>query len=239
MDPGVPLAFAAGVLSFTSPCCLPLLPGYLGFVSGLPMAGEVDRQWPRTLLGAGLFVLGFALVFTALGASASLLGGLVLQHRAVLLRFSGALVLVMGASMLAGTYIPFLVRERRFDLARMRRGPAGAFPLGMAFAVGWTPCVGPVLAGVLTYAAATGSLGKGTGLLLAYSLGLGLPFIAVALLYGRATRSCGWLRRHGGLVTRLGGGILVAMGVLLMTGGWTALFAPLLRWYARLDWPPI
>lgn len=239
MDPNAPLAFAAGVVAFSSPCCLPLLPGYLAFVSDLSThRGEAGNKG-RVLLGSTLFVLGFSVVFTALGATASLLGSFLLDNRQVFFRVSGALLVAMGLAMLVGAQIPFLSRMLRSDLSRMKRGPVGAFPLGMAFAFGWTPCVGPVLAGLLTYAGATGSLVDGAGLLFVYSLGLGLPFIGAAVLYNRATVSFSWLRRHGGLINRAGGVILIAMGVLLFSGSWTALFAPILRWYARFGWPPI
>ncbi len=227
------------MLSFSSPCCLPLLPGYFGFLSGLSDEhdGELGRR--RTLIGASLFVLGFVVVFTTLGASASLLGSFLQDHREATYQISGVFVVAMGASMLIGANLPFLSRGARIDLSTMRRGPAGAFPLGMAFAFGWTPCVGPVLAALLAYAGATGSLAQGASLLFVYALGLGVPFIGAALLYRRAAGSFGWLRRHGLAITRAGGAVLVAMGILLLTGGWTALFAPILRWYAKLGWPPI
>ena len=239
MDPGAPLAFAAGVLAFTSPCCLPLLPGYLAFVSGL--AGEDDGRdgLRRTLIGASLFVLGFAAVFTALGASASVLGGFLLENRDVILKVCGAFLAVMGLSMLIGANIPLLSRGLQMDVRGLRRGPAGAFPLGMAFAFSWTPCIGPVLAGLLTYAGASGSLAVGAGLLFVYSLGLGVAFMATAVLYRRASRSFSWLRRHGSAISRSAGVVLIAMGVLLVVGGWQELFAPVLRWYGRLGWPPI
>lgn len=178
-------------------------------------------------------------MFTTLGASASVLGSFLRDHRQVTYQVSGVLVVVMGIAMLVGAEIPFLSRGSRMDLSKMRRGPAGAFPLGMAFAFGWTPCVGPVLAGLLVYAGATGSMAAGAGLLFVYSLGLGIPFILVALLYHRAGASFGWLRRHSVGITRAGGVILVVMGILLFTGGWNTLFAPVLRWYAKLGWPPI
>lgn len=227
------------MLAFSSPCCLPLLPGYLGFVSGLGGEEDGPSAHRRTVVGASLFVAGFVVVFTALGASASLLGSFLQDHREATYQVSGLFVIVMGLTMLAGATVPLVSRGARIDVSKMRRGPAGAFPLGMAFAFGWTPCVGPVLAGLLVYAGATGSLATGAGLLFVYALGLGIPFILVALLYRRTATSFGWLRRHSVAITRSGGAILVVMGVLLFTGGWTTLFAPILRWYAKLGWPPI
>lgn len=165
------------MLAFSSPCCLPLLPGYFGFLSGL--SGEDDGKLGRrrTLIGASLFVLGFVVVFTTLGASASLLGTFLRDHRQATYQVSGLFVVAMGVSMLMGARVPFLSRGARIDFSRMRRRPAGAFPLGMAFAFGWTPCVGPVLAALLVYAGATGSLVQGASLLFVYALGLGIPFI--------------------------------------------------------------
>lgn len=227
------------MLSFTSPCCLPLLPGYLGFVSGLTTEEAETTSRKRTLLGAVLFVIGFAIVFTSLGASASVLGNFLLRNRIWLWKVSGVFLLVMGTLIVLRGGLPFLNREVRTDMGKMQRGPVGALPLGMAFAFGWTPCVGPVLAGLLTYAGASGSLAKGAGLLFVYSLGLGVPFIASAFFYGKASLSFRWLRRHGATVSRAGGVVLAVMGVLLITGGWTSLFAPILRWYSRLGWPPI
>lgn len=181
MEPGLLLSFAAGMLSFTSPCCLPLLPGYLGFVSGLTTEEAETTSRKRTLLGAVLFVIGFAIVFTSLGASASVLGNFLLRNRIWLWKVSGVFLLVMGTLIVLRGGLPFLNREVRTDMGKMQRGPVGALPLGMAFAFGWTPCVGPVLAGLLTYAGASGSLAKGAGLLFVYSLGLGVPLHRIGL----------------------------------------------------------
>jgi cytochrome c-type biogenesis protein len=147
------LALVAGVISVTSPCCIPLLPGYLSYISGVSAGTEGHRG--RVLAASSLFVLGFASIFTALGASASLAGALLLGALPVLLRVAGVFVIVMGLAMLGIVRIPFLYREKRFDMSRVPRGPLGAFPLGMAFAIGWTPCIGPILATILTAAAAT------------------------------------------------------------------------------------
>ena len=173
MDPNAPIAFAAGLVAFSSPCCLPLLPGCLAFISDLSADIHESESRRRVFIGASLFVLGFSVVFTALGATASLLGSFLLDNRQLFFRVSGVFLVAMGLAMLVGAQIPFRSRMARSDLSRMRRGPVGAFPLGMAFAFGWTPCVGPVLAGLLTYAGATGSLIDGAGLLFVYSLGFG------------------------------------------------------------------
>lgn len=232
-----PIAFLAGIIAITSPCCVPLIPGYLSYISGVTTGSRKDRR--RILGAASLFVLGFASIFTALGASASLLGSMVLGSLPVLLKVSGAFVILMGLAMLGVLRIPFLHREKRLDMRRIRSGPAGAFPMGMAFAFGWTPCIGPILAAILTTAAVTQSAGTGTGLLAVYSLGMGIPFLLMALGYSRAERSFSWLKRHAPKLERVGGGLLVAMGVLIITGYWTRLFAPLIRLFAKSGWPPI
>lgn len=234
------LAFVAGVVSFTSPCCLPLMPGYVSYVSG--MTGEASGAVltrPRVLSASLLFVLGFASVFTLLGASASALGGVLLANRQAFTSIAGAVVIVMGLAAMGAVRIPLLSREKRLDLRRIRAGPVGAVPLGMAFAIGWTPCIGPVLTGILAAAAATRTAWTGAALLFVYSLGLGVPFVLLAIGFARAGRVFGWLRRRGRAIERIGGGILIVMGILMMTGQWTRLFTPLIRWFARNQWPPI
>ncbi len=216
------------------------MPGYVSYVSGVA-GGEVGTvQVRRRVVGAAaLFVLGFATVFTVLGASASLLGSFLLANRPVLVKVAGGVIILMGLAALGLVRIPFLYREARADLTRIRPGPLGAVPLGMAFAVGWTPCIGPVLAGILTAAAATGTVWSGASLLFVYSLGLGIPFMLLALGYLRAGRAFTWLRRHGRGIEVAGGALLVVMGLLMITGHWLRLFTPLLRWFARTGWPPI
>lgn len=236
----VALAFVAGVISFTSPCCLPLMPGYVAYVSGTAhgATGTVAVR-RRVLVSSGLFVLGFAAVFTIMGAGASAVGPLIVRNRFWLERIGGALVLFMGLVMLGVVRIPFLLREARLDLRRIRPGPAGAAPLGAAFAIGWTPCVGPVLASILAVAATTGTGWTGAGLLFVYSLGLGLPFLLLAWGHARASTALGWFRRHGRKIELVGGMLLVSMGALMIAGQWTRLFVPLIRWFARNEWPPI
>lgn len=231
------LAFVAGVISITSPCCLPLIPGYVSYISGVAATEEGDRR--RVMGAAMLFIAGFALIFTLLGAAASIFGDFLLERLPLLIKISGAFVLLMGLAMLGIVRIPFLYREARFDLAKIRRGPAGAMPLGMAFAFGWTPCVGPVLGAILTAAAATQTVWKGTALLLVYSLGMGIPFLLLAFGSSGANRVVGFLRRRARGVERLGGVLLLTMGALLITGYWQQMFTPLIRWFSQRGWPPI
>jgi cytochrome c-type biogenesis protein len=232
-----PLALVAGIISISSPCCLPLIPGYLSYVSGVSSGSEGNR-W-RVLGASLLFVLGFASIFTTLGVSASVAGALLLGALPVLVKVAGVFVIVMGLAMLGMLRIPFLYREKRFNLSRIRSGPAGAFPLGMAFAFGWTPCIGPILAAILGAAAVTQTAAQGAALLAIYSLGMGIPFMLIALGYSRAGRTIGFLKRHAMKIEKAGGALLVLMGTLLITGYWTTLFVPLLRLFSRSGWPPI
>jgi len=234
------MAVVAGVVSFSSPCCLPLIPGYLSYVSALPVS-ELGRREARavTLRASLLFVAGFTVVFSLLGASAALVGPVLLRRLPLIVRASGVLIIVMGLAMAGLVRIPVLSRERRVDLARLPAGPKGAFFMGTAFAAGWTPCIGPILATILTTAASTGTAPWGAVLLALYSLGLGLPFIALGLGFQRARGSLAWLRRHGRGIEVVGGAVMVAVGILFVTGAWRSFFVPLQRSFARLGWPPI
>lgn len=219
---GPALAFAAGVVSCASPCVLPLLPGYLSFISG---TGEEDR---RPLLPMLLFVLGFALVFTSLGAFSSVF--VPVLRSPVATRVAGLLVAGVGVLMVLYAIrvgSPALFAERRPFLARVRPGPVSALPLGMAFAAGWTPCIGPVLAGILGLAVAQGGGAWGAVLLFAYSLGLGLPFVLIGLGVRRLTGALAFVRRNYHWFAGTGGAILVAIGVLLATDLWVPLLSRL------------
>ena len=234
----VAIAFGAGVISITSPCCLPLLPGYLGYISGAAPAGDPARS-RRPLLAAALFVAGFTLVFTALGATASALGQLLLLNRYGLSQIAGGFILAMGLAIVLSYRVGWLSRGGDWSQPWAHGQLWAAAPLGAAFAVTWTPCIGPVLAGILTLAGSTGEVSQGVLLLLVYSLGLGLPFIGLAFSVERVR---GWLRRvaRGTAALHLASGaMLVVMGVLLLTNQWLPLMAPLLRLYAKAQWPPV
>ena len=233
-------ALVAGMVSFSSPCCLPLMPGYLSYVSALPVADLGEREARRvTLRAALLFVAGFTTIFTLLGLGASALGSALIRNQDTVTRWFGVVIIVLGLSTLGVLRLPFLQRERRLDLARVPRGPAWAFPLGMGFAAGWAPCIGPVLATILATASVAGTAMWGGVLLALYSAGLGIPFVLLALGYHRAGRSMAFLRRHGAAIERIGGALLIVVGVLFITGRWQEMFRPLQRWFAGLGWPPI
>jgi len=228
-------AFLAGLVSFSSPCCLPLLPGYLAYLGG---AGPASPR--RTMAAAGLFVVGFGATFTALGASASWLGAGLLANQPALLRAAGLLVAAMGLATMLGAGIPGLGGERRLvALHRVPRGPGFAAPLGAAFALGWTPCVGPVLAGLLATAAASRTAAAGAGLLAVYAAGLAVPFLLLAWGAARGRAGVGLLRRHHQTLARVGGAMLVAVGLAMAAGAWTRVFAPLVRLFVGSGWPPI
>ena len=234
------LALVAGVVSFTAPCTLPLLPGYVSYVSGLEgSAGHRNGARSGVGLGPWLFVAGFAVTFTMLGATASALGFLLASNARVVDAIAGAIVAVMGLVLLGVFRMPWLQREWRLPLHRIARGPGGALPLGVAFALGWTPCIGPVLAGILTTAATRTSVAEGAFLLFVYAFGLGLPFLWLARQVRKGRDRLGWLRRNARRLEIIGGLVLVSMGVALATGAWTVLMSRMLSWYAEFGWPPI
>ena len=233
-------AIVAGIISFTSPCALPLVPSYLSYVSGLPVSELSDGQARRLVVrSTATFVAGFTAVFTALGASSTLFGSLLIRHLPTIMRVSGVVIIIFGLSMTGFFRIPILSRERRLDLTKISRGPLGAFPLGMAFAFGWTPCIGPILASILAVASTSHTMAWGAILLALYSLGLGVPFLVLALGIGTARRSLNFLSRHGRAIEIGGGLLLVAVGVLFVAGLWKGLFIPLQDRFARLGWPPV
>lgn len=230
----LPIAIAAGLLSFFTPCSLPLVPGYLSYVAGMAgtesaVAHELGRGAPvrrsRTVLGAALFVLGFSAVFTSYGVAFGSLGSLLLAHQETIWRVAGGFTIVLGLLFAGGAYrLPLLGRTVRPRMTP-RLGLVGAPVLGAVFAVGWTPCIGPALAAVLTLATTSATAGRGAALSLAYALGLGLPFLLAAVSLTRATRVFAWVRRRSLWITRGGGALLVVVGVLQVSGVWSQLVA--------------
>ena len=217
----LPVAFLAGLVSFLSPCVLPLIPAYLSFLTGLTTVELADdeRDLASVLVPALMFVLGFSIVFVGLGATASVLGQFLTQYRAIAEKLAGVVVILFGTLMLGIIKVPWLYGEARADMSKTRSfGRGAALVMGMAFAAGWTPCVGPILASILGIASMTGSAVKGAVLLLFYSAGLGVPFILVALLFGRAKPVLSWLNRHSLVINRAAGVILIAVGVLIFSG---------------------
>ena len=214
------VAFAAGVVAFLSPCVLPLAPGYLSYVTGLTGAELADPKGNRgrVLLGSSLFVLGFTLLFVSYGLALGGIGAVLLQYQGIINRVLGVLVVIMGLAFMG--VLPGFEREWRLHRAPSW-GVAGAPLLGLAFGLGWTPCIGPTLTAVQTLAFTEASAVRGAVLSLAYGLGLGVPFILLALLFVRAGRAVAWIRRHSLWVMRIGGAMLVLIGILLFTGLWT------------------
>ncbi len=221
-------AFTAGLLSFLSPCVLPLVPAYLSFLSGASVQDLRSGASRVGLLSHGFrralgFVAGFSLVFVALGASATWLGQWLLARLPVLTKVAGLAVIIVGLHLTGLIRIRALYRERRWQVQSRRTGIGTALLIGVAFAFGWTPCIGPILAGILAYASTQETLGQGVRLLLIYSLGLAVPFLGTALAVDRAL---GWLdrfKRYLHWVEVASGALLIFVGVLLITGGFTRL----------------
>ena len=213
----MPIAFAAGILAFLSPCVLPLAPGYLSYITGLTGAELTQGRKGRVLLGSSLFVLGFSVVFVSYGALFGGFGSLLLEYSDWINRVLGVLVVVMGLAFMG--LVPGLQREYRFHHIP-RWGIAGAPILGVVFGIGWTPCIGPTLAAVQSLAFTEASAARGALLSLVYSLGLGLPFILLGLFFSRTARALNFLRKHNLAIMRIGGILLVIVGVLLITGAW-------------------
>jgi cytochrome c-type biogenesis protein len=222
-DIGFGAAFLAGLLSFVSPCVLPIVPPYLAYLAGVSFSdlqsAEMERERARRIIiSAVAFVLGFSTVFVALGATASFVGQAIAQYFDMLSIIAGIIIVIMGLHFLGVFRIALLYREARVDVRKKPAGVVGAYVMGLAFAFGWTPCVGPVLAAILFIAGSEDTALRGAGLLAVYSLGIGLPFLLAAVF---ASRFIGWanrFKRHMGTVEKAMGALLVLTGILFITG---------------------
>ena len=217
------VAFLAGLLSFLSPCVLPLVPSYLSYVTGMSGVAELRSRRHLALLHATLFVVGFSLIFIALGATATAFGRLLNAYQHWLERVGGALIVVFGLYTVGALKIGLLSREARIQLGDKPLGYLGSVLAGMAFGAGWTPCIGPILGSILLYTSSQADFGRGLSLLLAYSLGLAIPFLVAA---GALEAFLGWFqrfRKYIGWVERIAGALLVVVGVMMMFGLFTLL----------------
>jgi cytochrome c-type biogenesis protein len=222
VTPSFTIAFLAGLLSFLSPCVLPLIPSYVGFLTGLTFE-ELEVRRGTAFLHALWFVAGFSLVFVALGATASALGVVLLHSQVWIGRVGGVIVIVFGLYLLGVLRPAFLMRERRVELARKPLGYAGSAVVGITFGAAWTPCIGPILGAILTMAAAQASLAHGAGLLAAYALGLAVPFLVAAVALDRFLVWFQKFRPYIVWVERVAGVLLIVLGLLLVTDRFTLL----------------
>ncbi len=224
----LPIAVLGGLVSFFSPCVLPLVPGYLSYVTGVSGSDLAEARRGRMVAGASLFVLGFTAVFVSGGALFGYFGSTLQEHREVISRVLGVLMILLGGFFMG--MLPWLT-QREFRLhKRPVTGLAGAPVLGVLFGVGWTPCIGPTLSAVQVLAADQASAGRGAILTVAYCLGLGLPFVLAAVAFRKALGAFGWVKRHYVWVMRTGGIMMVATGLLLVTGVWDSLVQDMQVW---------
>lgn len=219
---GILIAFTAGLLSFLSPCVLPLIPSYVTFITGLSLE-DVQKARRTTLVHSLLFILGFTLIFLALGATATVLGRVLLTQREWISRIGGAIIIVFGLYMLGAFNVGLLSTERRVHLADKPMGYLGTVLVGIAFGAGWTPCIGPILGSILIYTSSSADLSRGLLLLLCYSLGLAVPFLASALLVERFFGFFSAMRSRLVWVSRIAGVLMIAVGILLVTDYFTIL----------------
>ncbi|GAA3839855.1 cytochrome c biogenesis CcdA family protein [Streptomyces chiangmaiensis] len=224
----LPIALLGGLVSFFSPCVLPLVPGYLSYVTGVTGTDLADARRGRMVAGASLFVLGFTAVFVSGGALFGFFGQTLQEHRDVLSKSLGVLMILMGVFFMG--LMPWLTqREFRFH-KRPAAGLLGAPFLGALFGIGWTPCIGPTLASVQALALNQASAGRGAILTIAYCLGLGVPFVVAAVAFRKALGAFGWVKRHYAWVMRIGGGMMMATGLLLLTGVWDGIVQDMQGW---------
>jgi cytochrome c-type biogenesis protein len=231
---GVFAALAAGLVSFLSPCVLPLVPGYLSAVSGVSASELDDADWRRVLGPSLLFVASFSTIFIILGLTATGLGSLVQEHKQLLTKVSAALIVAMGVLFVLSLFVTRLNREWHVDALLERTGKGGPIVAGAAFAIAWTPCIGPTLGAILSAAALSNSAGRGAFLLAVYSAGLAIPFLLTAIAFSRMTTAFAVVKRHYQAIVAAGGLVLIAMGILIWTNQLTVLNSEAQSWLSGL-----
>jgi cytochrome c-type biogenesis protein len=229
-------AFAAGLISFLSPCVLPLVPGYISIISGFSLDQLKDEQQKSALrrallINSVMFIIGFSITFMAEGASASWIGGVIASRMRLLYRLAGLIIIVFGVHLLGIVKINFLYQDKRFHNVAKPRGAVGALVLGLAFAFGWTPCIGPILAGILTMASTKETVSQGVLLLAVYSMGLGIPFLLTSLGLNQFLAFYGRFKRHFRAVEMASGALVIAVGVLILTNN----LSRLAGWFSFLN----
>ncbi|WP_405617588.1 cytochrome c biogenesis CcdA family protein [Streptomyces sp. NBC_00076] len=224
----LPIALLGGLVSFFSPCVLPLVPGYLSYVTGVTGTDLAEARRGRMVAGSSLFVLGFTAVFVSSGALFGYFGETLQEYKDVTSKVLGVLMILMGVFFMG--LMPWMTqREFRFH-QRPSTGLIGAPVVGALFGIGWTPCIGPTLASVLTLSSQQGSAGRGAILTVAYCLGLGIPFVLAAVAFRKALGAFGWVKRHYVWVMRVGGGMMIVTGLLLLTGAWDSIVQEMQTW---------
>ncbi|MDI6803463.1 MAG: cytochrome c biogenesis protein CcdA [Bacteroidota bacterium] len=231
---GIFTAFLFGLLSFASPCVLPIIPGYLSFISGLSLdqmqSGNKKENMKKILTNSVFFVLGFSTVFIALGASATFIGQFLLSNLDIAGKIAGVFLILLGIHLTGIFKLKFLQFEKRIHTNKKSFGVIGSFLVGLAFAFGWTPCIGPILAGILTIASQQETVYQGIGLLTAYSLGLGIPFLIAALSINAFFSVFHKVKRYFRVIEIVSGGLLVLVGILMVTGSLAVIASYLTRW---------
>ena len=237
---GILTAFVFGLLSFVSPCVLPIVPGYLSFISGVSfdeMSSDANRSAVRKkiLLNSVFFILGFSIVFISLGASATFIGKFLHEKINIISKIAGVIIIIFGIHMIGIYRIPFLNYEKRFQTEGKKLGLLGATIVGLAFAFGWTPCIGPILAAILAIASQQDTIGKGVILLSSYSLGLGIPFLLAGLSLTFFFAAFNKFKRHLHKVEIVGGALLVIVGILIATNSLTIISGYFSKWFPILN----